>query len=277
MAKRGPNFSKFLLNCEESRGRKTDWTFSDAVTAQSVASSIANLPPRTISEDLSKPPPITCDLRQPWWNIRDQGKTGACVGFATADGVLRWLYVKNKLLQKTDLPSPRFIWMANKETDDITRYPTTFLEPAGTSTKLALGIAQKYGCVPEHMLPMNGALSVLSANVFFSIAAQFRITAYYGLGTELEEWRMWIARAGPILTRLVVDDTWKRATQTNGRLEKYSTATMYGGHAVCLVGYTSKHFIVRNSWGTNWGDQGFAYASNAYAEEAFTEAYGAVL
>ena len=53
MAKRGPNFSKFLLNCEESRGRETDWRFSDAVTAQSVGSSIANLPPPKISRDLS--------------------------------------------------------------------------------------------------------------------------------------------------------------------------------------------------------------------------------
>ena len=28
------------------------------------------------------------------------------------------------------------------------------------------------------------------------------------------------------------------------------------------------------SWGTGWGDKGFAYASLAYAQEAFTEAYG---
>ena len=277
MAKRGPNFSKFLLNCEESRGRETDWTITDAVTAQSVASNLAYSPLPKSGKDLSEPPPTTCDLRRPWWKIRNQDKSGACVGFATADGVLRWLYVKCKLLQKTDLPSPRFIWMANKETDDITRYPTTFLEPAGTSTKHALRIAQKYGCVPEHMLPMNGALSVLPANVFYSIAAQFRISAYYGLGTELNEWRMWIARVGPILTRLAVDETWKRACQTNGRLEEYNSTTIFGGHAVCLVGYTATHFIVRNSWGVNWGDQGFAYASNAYAAEAFTEAYGAVL
>jgi C1A family cysteine protease len=31
---------------------------------------------------------------------------------------------------------------------------------------------------------------------------------------------------------------------------------------------------VRNSWGTNWGDGGFAYASYEYAKTAFTESYG---
>ena len=43
---------------------------------------------------------------------------------------------------------------------------------------------------------------------------------------------------------------------------------------MALVGYTSGRFIVRNSWGTDWGDGGFAYASLGYAAEAFTEAYG---
>jgi C1A family cysteine protease len=45
---------------------------------------------------------------------------------------------------------------------------------------------------------------------------------------------------------------------------------------VALVGYTPEGFIVRNSWGVEWGDCGFGYASNAYAG-AFTEAYGVTL
>jgi C1A family cysteine protease len=83
---------------------------------------------------------------------------------------------------------------------------------------------------------------------------------------------------GPVLTRLDVDKTWKNATATNGKLDKYDeNGTKFGGHAVCLVGFTAKHFIVRNSWGVGWGDKGFAYASNEYAGKAFDEAYGAVI
>ncbi len=276
MAKRGPNFSRFVLNCVPSSGRETDWSFEDAVTAQSESASILTML-QGVGADLSRPPPESIDLRRSWWKVRDQGKTGACVGFATADGILRWPYTVKKMINETELPSPRFIWMANKETDDFTRYPTTFIERAGTSTKLALSIAQKYGCVPEHMLPMNGALSRLPTNVFFSIAAQFRITAYYNLGHNLDHWRAWIAHVGPVLTRLDVDITWKNATATHGKLATYDDSRQFGGHAVCFVGYTMEHFIVRNSWGDSWGDNGFAYASNEYVTMAFTEAYGAVL
>lgn len=33
----------------------------------------------------------------------------------------------------------------------------------------------------------------------------------------------------------------------------------YGGidHAVFLVGYTSSHWIIKNSWGTGWGLNGY--------------------
>lgn len=90
-------------------------------------------------------------------------------------------------------------------------------------------------------------------------------------------WRYWIANQGPILTRLGVDRTWDRATQTNGSLDTDLPDTVGGGHAVSLVGYTKNYFIVRNSWGSGWGDKGLAYALNSYAKDAFTEAYGAIL
>lgn len=257
------NTKSFVLNCVDSLQTETDWSMADAADANFV--------------DPAAPIPVKKDLRAPWWKIDNQGTTGACVGFATACGVLRWHYVKGGLLPKSERPSPRFIWMANKETDEITSYPTTFLESAGTQTKLALRVAQKYGCVLDKILPMNGNLTRLSRGAFYGMAAKLRITGYYNLGLDLDGWRRWLALNGPILTRLNVEKTWDQATATKGRLAKYHEASVRGGHAVCLVGYTKDHFIVRNSWGPAWGDKGFAYAADAYAAEAFTEAYGAVI
>ena len=192
MPSRGPNVRQFVLNCIPSVGVETDWSFEDAVQAGVVQ---------------DKKPPQSMDLREGWWKISHQGRTGACVGFATADGVLHWHYRKAGLLSGNQRPSPRFIWMANKETDDFNAYPTTFIETAGTKTKLALRIARNYGCVLESTLPMNGRLSPLETPTFYTMAARYRISSYHNIGRDLAKWRSWMANQGPILTRLDVDHT----------------------------------------------------------------------
>jgi len=165
--------------------------------------------------------------------------------------------------------------MASKETDPFITRPTTFIETEGTSLKAALDIARKFGVVRDAALPFStGKLYPGSASTFYAIAAQLKVLAYFNLGTSQTTWRTWLATKGPILTRLNVDDAWYDATANAGNLDEYLQETARGGHAVALVGYRSGRFIVRNSWGTDWGDGGFAYASFAYAQEAFTEAYG---
>lgn len=36
-------------------------------------------------------------------------------------------------------------------------------------------------------------------------------------------------------------------------------ANAYIDHAVLLIGYTSTHWIIKNSWGIRWGLGGYAY------------------
>ena len=113
---------------------------------------------------------------------------------------------------------------------------------------------------------------------FYVLASQLKISSYYNLGRNINSWKRWLARRGPILTRLDVDSTWRNATNNDGKLDNYDHNNVFGGHAVALVGYTKNNeFIVMNSWGTDWGSEGYAYASERYATDAFTEAYGVVV
>ena len=255
---------KRILNVEPSPHQELDWRFENASEA-GVLGAVAAMPSAK-------------DLREDWWAIGDQGASGSCVGWATADSVLRWHFVQQGRLTTNQRLSPRFIWMASKETDEFKSRPTTFIESDGTSLKAALDVARKFGSVLDTVLPFrSGRLYADEANTFYAIAAQRKISSYFNLGTNLTNWRTWLATKGPILTRLDVDATWDNATTNQGRLEAYRSDTRRGGHAVALVGYTQEHFIVRNSWGPAWGDKGFAYALNAYAESAFTESYGVSL
>lgn len=254
-----------ILNCVPSRDTERDWQPHHAREAGLVAT-----PDQALPQEV--------DLRQPWWNIGDQGSTGSCVGWATADSVLRWHFVKAGQLRQDDPLSVRFVWMASKETDEFASEPTTFIEKEGTSLKAAVQVARKFGVVRDTVLAFKPPPFMFpgDTSTFYALASQMRIAAYFNLGRDLNEWRTWLGSGnGPILTRLSVDDTWYDATSTEGRLDNYKQETARGGHAVALVGYTrQRRFIVRNSWGTDWGDGGYGYASEEYAQHAFTEAYG---
>lgn len=263
-SRRKPKNVKRILNCLPSKAIEKDWSFMNATAAGTVAA------PATI--------PASKDLREGWWKIGDQGETGSCVGWGTADALLRWHLVKANQLGKDEKLSVRYVWMASKETDEFTSMPSTFIESDGTSLKSALDIVRKYGVVKDKVLPFgSGKLYKEDEKTFYALAAQRKISSYFNLGSNIADWRTWLASKGPILTRLDVDATWDKASATHGNLDIYQPNTTRGGHCVALVGYTPDRFIVRNSWGTSWGDGGFAYASLQYAQAAFTEAYGVSL
>ena len=52
------------------------------------------------------------------------------------------------------------------------------------------------------------------------------------------------------------------------------TGEKLGGHAVLLIGYndTEEYFIVKNSWSTNWGEEG--YFKIAYSEVKYPIMFG---
>lgn len=266
---RQPTYSvtQRILNVVPSRGTERDWQYQDALGSGALGAVVAV--------------PVAVDLRANWWSIADQEDTGSCVGWASADGVVRYHMVGAGTLRRSELLSPRYVWMAAKETDEFTSRPTSFVESAGTSLKAALDICRKYGIVTMGALPFHIAtkMHVGSETTFYATAAQRRITSYFNLGKNLNEWKSWLAGKGPILAALSVDQTWDNAAATYGNLDTFMPATVRGGHAIAVVGYTATgRFIIRNSWGTSWGDNGFAYASSSYIVAAFfDEAYGVTL
>jgi hypothetical protein len=250
---------KRILNCVPSRDTEQDWPIEAAPESGFSALKI----------------PESADLRCEWWDVGDQGQTGSCVGWATADGILRWHFYEEGKICAGDHLSARYIWMAAKESDEFRSRPTSFLEGDGTSLKAALDVARKFGVVAEGVLPFAGGLCMDDTVVFYAKAAQMKIAAYYNLKADHNRWLRWLIGRGPILARVEVDDAWY-GVKLDGILDAPGSS-VYGGHAVCIVGYTPDRFIVRNSWGASWGDKGFAYASEAYARARITEAYGVTL
>lgn len=252
-----------IANVIPSADTQDDWSMNNALGAGIVAAPVAL--------------PASVDLRTTWWKVGDQKLTGSCVGWATAEGVLRFHFVKATRITQTENLSPRFVWMAAKETDEFNNRPSTFIESDGTSLKASLDITRKFGVVKDTVLPFaSGKLYQNDANTFYAVASQLKIASYFNLFKNLVQWRTWLATKGPLLVALGVDSTWDNATSTLGKLDTFKPATVRGGHAVSVVGYTADgRFIIRNSWNTTWGDKGFGYATEAYIQDGFfNEAYG---
>src|SRR6266545_4977371 len=100
-----------VLNCLPPPKQEEDWGTADARVAGLLASASAAALPASV------------DLREDWWKVGDQGSTGSCVGWATADSLLRWHLVKAGRLADTEKLSVRFQWMAAKETDQFMTRP----------------------------------------------------------------------------------------------------------------------------------------------------------
>ena len=257
-----------ICNVMPSPDTARDWQLSDALASGAVSLSRAG-------------PPASVDLRAPWWNVGDQESTGSCVGWSSTEGVARYHFTTANRLAQTEHLSPRFTWMASKETDEMTSLPETFLEEAGTTLKAAVTILKKFGAGPEALLPFHIGTTMYAGDekAFFATCATRRISAFFNLGKDPAAWRTWLAAHGPILAALSIDASWDNATATKGKIDTFKPATVRGGHAIAVVGYTAdKRFIIRNSWNTTWGDKGFGYVSEAYVAAAFFgESYGVTL
>ena len=263
-----------ILNVRPSPARAEDHTPAAAVEA-------GHLSP----DD----PPGEWDLREPWYTIADQGKTGSCVGWALADSVLWHQLVSARRLEPDQRLSPRFVWMAAKETraklseakGEIDWRPSTFLEQGDSDVKSALDVARIYGVALESDLPWKGGLHDGDIDEFYAAAAERKITHYYRLDPEEESgaawfayWRRWIRQHGPVLIALGVDRHFAAGQPV---LDAFDAGSLSYYHAAALVGYSEHGFVIRCSWGTDWGKNGYAAATERYLEQATLETYGVVV
>ena len=63
----------------------------------------------------------------------------------------------------------------------------------------------------------------------------------------------------------------------DAKLDTFDADSVFGSHAAVLFGYGPDHFLLRSSWGTDWGEQGYARMSLDYAAQAVIESYGVIV
>lgn len=94
------------------------------------------------------------------------------------------------------------------------------------------------------------ALSYLRHHGVSSNAGNLKINEY-ALVTNADHLKLALLMNGPCLGALPVYN------ETGEFWNKASNDGFYGYHAISIVGYDKKGFIIRNSWGTGFADNGY--------------------
>jgi len=105
------------------------------------------------------------------------------------------------------------------------------------------------------------------------LATRRRINHYFRVRT-VAECKLTLAYCGPVLASFEISNEW--FTAPRGVIPPPSPGTQYtAAHSVLLVGYddTKNQFKFMNSWGADWGDDGFGYLPYNSFEAAWDEGW----
>jgi len=131
-----------------------------------------------------------------------------------------------------------------------------------------------WGNVEESLWPINGnEWPPKEPPEIDQKAKANRIFAYHRAST-IDECRILLASEMPVIIALEIDDSWSNPPKGIIPIpDKDQFIT--GSHSVCLYGYEDylKRFLILNSWGLTWGDNGFGYLPYEYFPERFLEGW----
>lgn len=185
--------------------------------------------------------------------ILDQGQEGACTGF----GLTAVINLLNLRRGTGDFKaSARMLYEMAKKHDE---WPGE--DYAGSSCRGAIRGWNNMGVCSDKGWPYvaGGADERLTIERARE-ARQNTLGAYYRLRPEITDYHAAINETGAVYVSASVHRGWTAPQSADGNeLPRIKSGLKpSGGHAFAIVGYVSDGFIVQNSWGPDWGQDGFA-------------------
>ena len=211
--------------------------------------------------------PPAVDLRSLCSPVRDQGQQGSCTGFAIGSGLREFLEIKTGTPKPTQVVSPAFIYFEERKLEGSVDNCD-----AGAMIRDGLKVLAKMGVCPETDDPYSDQDCKAPSNKAVSDAKQLTIKSYHRITTLSGLKQALAAGNGCVLGVAVYDSFESPDARTTGHVPVPNpNENLLGGHALFCCGYQDDtqydgggYLIVKNSWGTSFGDQGYVYLPYGY-------------
>ncbi|MFC2172704.1 C1 family peptidase [Acidobacteriota bacterium] len=183
--------------------------------------------------------------------VKNQEFCAACAAFSIATAIETIAHIKfktpvssNETWPLQELSAAQLFFKSGDDHDCKT----------GWNVEDALDFCKNTGVVPEADFPFTNDIQNQSLPPGWQDRIT-RITAWKVLSSH-EDMKWWLSTKGPLVAIMIVHldfCIYGEGTYT------YVMGPAIGEHAVCCVGYDDSReaWLVKNSWGSRWGDQGF--------------------
>lgn len=180
--------------------------------------------------------PSSFDMSNDLLLPRNQGSQGSCSA-QTAAAIKEWQELKE--LDFKGYMSPQFVYNCRSN------YGSDGMTPRDT-----MKILQSIGCVTEKLYPYGKIenRSQIDEDLIDS-AEKYRIKNYAKCNT-IESLKQSLIKDGPSYIAVPVFNYGERMWKPK------PGESQLGGHAMTIVGYNKDGFVIRNSWGLNWNNNG---------------------
>ena len=207
-------------------------------------------------------PPAKADLRPFFTPVKNQGTLGACSAFALV-AIYEYILRKNHQ-QNADL-SEAFVYY------NVRRKENALGSDPGSSLYNVVLSMGSDGVCAENLCPYteDPHMPQPSEHAYYD-ALQRKIVKALNVRPDVRHIKAAVADGYPVAVSLKVFESF---ASESGFIPRPSDEEIQHGqsgyHAMVVCGYSDeeKVFIVRNSWGTKFGDRGYCYIPYSYFED----------
>jgi hypothetical protein len=213
------------------------------------ASNVQKLPPKV-------------DLRPYMTAVENQGELMSCVANAVA-GAYEYLVKRHQGEEAYDVSRLFVYYNARAKEGPVNEDSGSYIADAISSLGEFGACSEETWCYDPQQVNAEPSADA------YSEAEEFLVEDVVLLPLTLDDWRHTLAEGYPIVFGISLYESFdkqKKAGVVPLPSPAEAARAAHGGHSMLCVGYSDPDqiFIVRNSWGTDWGDKGYCYIPYSY-------------